>query len=303
MLSLVDVFVLEPAVWRELNAAAWVPVDHDPAPPGGARLLRPHGRRADRDDALRPGAAARASIRSTSRTASRPTSTGRSRGPRRAPPLGLPRDAFVVGHRGGEQGRPVAQVAGGDDRGVRRLPRPARRRDPLPAHRAPRAAPGNAPAVAAGRARRRPEDAVLDRRPVPLPLRPVPSGGDGGDLRVAGRAAERVDGRGLRADGARGAGLRRAGDRHRLHGDERGLRGGLEGRLRAALDRPGLVAGAAARRGARREPGGVLPRSTRSRAASSPPAPASTRSATTPTACWRSTGCRRSRRSPRGCPA
>ena len=33
VLSLVDVFVLEPAVWRELNVAAWVPVDHDPAPP------------------------------------------------------------------------------------------------------------------------------------------------------------------------------------------------------------------------------------------------------------------------------
>jgi glycosyltransferase involved in cell wall biosynthesis len=34
VLSLADVFVLEPAIWRELNAAAWVPVDHDPAPPG-----------------------------------------------------------------------------------------------------------------------------------------------------------------------------------------------------------------------------------------------------------------------------
>jgi glycosyltransferase involved in cell wall biosynthesis len=34
VLSLVDVFVLEPAVWRELNVASWVPVDHDPAPPG-----------------------------------------------------------------------------------------------------------------------------------------------------------------------------------------------------------------------------------------------------------------------------
>ena len=33
VLSLVDVFVLDPAIWRELNTAAWVPVDHDPAPP------------------------------------------------------------------------------------------------------------------------------------------------------------------------------------------------------------------------------------------------------------------------------
>src|SRR6185503_19123472 len=34
VISLVDVFVLDPAVWSELNAACWVPVDHDPAPPG-----------------------------------------------------------------------------------------------------------------------------------------------------------------------------------------------------------------------------------------------------------------------------
>ena len=34
VLSLVDVFVLDPGIWRELNVAAWVPVDHDPAPPG-----------------------------------------------------------------------------------------------------------------------------------------------------------------------------------------------------------------------------------------------------------------------------
>jgi len=33
VLSLVDVFVLEPAIWSQLNTAAWVPVDHDPAPP------------------------------------------------------------------------------------------------------------------------------------------------------------------------------------------------------------------------------------------------------------------------------
>jgi glycosyltransferase involved in cell wall biosynthesis len=33
VVSLVDVFVLDPGIWRELNAASWVPVDHDPAPP------------------------------------------------------------------------------------------------------------------------------------------------------------------------------------------------------------------------------------------------------------------------------
>jgi glycosyltransferase involved in cell wall biosynthesis len=33
VLTLVDVFVLEPAVFAGLNAACWVPVDHDPPPP------------------------------------------------------------------------------------------------------------------------------------------------------------------------------------------------------------------------------------------------------------------------------
>jgi D-inositol-3-phosphate glycosyltransferase len=31
--SLMDVWVLDPAVWGQLNAACWVPVDHEPAPP------------------------------------------------------------------------------------------------------------------------------------------------------------------------------------------------------------------------------------------------------------------------------
>lgn len=31
--TLMDVWVLEPAVWRQLNTACWVPVDHEPAPP------------------------------------------------------------------------------------------------------------------------------------------------------------------------------------------------------------------------------------------------------------------------------
>src|SRR4051812_28988191 len=38
-MPLVDVFVLDPGVWRELNVAAWVPVDHDPAPPAVLEFL------------------------------------------------------------------------------------------------------------------------------------------------------------------------------------------------------------------------------------------------------------------------
>ena len=95
-------------------------------------------------------------------------------------------------------------------------------------------APGHAPAVAARRARASPEEAVLVVDQCRYLFHPFTPEEMAGDLRVARRAAERVDGRGLRAHRARGAGLRRARDRHRLHGDERGLRRRLEGRLRAA---------------------------------------------------------------------
>jgi glycosyltransferase involved in cell wall biosynthesis len=43
VLSLVDVFVLEPAIWRELNVASWVPVDHDPVPPAVLDFLAATG--------------------------------------------------------------------------------------------------------------------------------------------------------------------------------------------------------------------------------------------------------------------
>lgn len=33
VMTLMDVWVLDPALWRGLNVASWVPVDHDPAPP------------------------------------------------------------------------------------------------------------------------------------------------------------------------------------------------------------------------------------------------------------------------------
>ena len=96
VLSLADVFVLDPDVWRELNAAAWVPIDHDPVPPAvldffaasgavpiamtrfGQEQLRgldplyvPHG---VATDVYRP----------------QPKAESRAA-------LGLPRDAFVVG--------------------------------------------------------------------------------------------------------------------------------------------------------------------------------------------------------------
>ena len=292
VLSLVDVFVLDPAIWRELNAAAWVPVDHDPAPPAVLDFFAVHRRRADRHDALRAGAAAglRPALRpARSRNRRLPAAAAGRRACRRGHPPGRVRGR----HRRRQQGSPFPEVACRDDRGVRRLPGPARRRTALPAHGAPGGAPGDAPAVTTrgARCRRRGRSR---RRPEPLPLPPLHPGGDGSDLRVDGRAPERIHGRRLRAHRARGAGVRRARDRHRLHRHERGLRGRLEvsatsgtGPTRA----PGRR-GPTSRRSSRawRSATG----STRSRGKGSPPAPASTRSSTTPTGCWPSTGCLRS---------
>ena len=42
-LTLMDVWVLNPAVMSRLNWAAWVPIDHDPVPPGVLRSLQQGG--------------------------------------------------------------------------------------------------------------------------------------------------------------------------------------------------------------------------------------------------------------------
>ena len=294
MLSLVDVFVLEPAVWRELNAACVGAGRPRPGAAGGARLLRRDRRRADRDDALRAGAAraVRPALRPARRRDRRLRAAAAGRGARRER---HPARRVRRRHRRRQQGRPLAQVARRDDRGVRDLPRAARRRAPLPAHRAPRAR-------TRGRTCRRcSTSSASPRRPCSSSTRAATSSTRSrpeemaGDLRVARRAPERVDGRGLRAHRARGAGVRRARDRHRLHRDERGLRRRLEGRLRAATGptRPRGRRGRTSRRSSRASRRATRARRA-SRGASSPPAPASTRSPTTPTACWPSTGCRRS---------
>lgn len=40
VLTLMDTFVLAPDVWQQLNTAAWVPIDHDPPPPGVMAYFR-----------------------------------------------------------------------------------------------------------------------------------------------------------------------------------------------------------------------------------------------------------------------
>ena len=187
-----------PAVWSELNAASWVPVDHDPAPPAVLGFFAVDGRRADRDVALRPGAAAPASTRSTSRTASPPTSPAAAARRARAA-AGIPRDAFVVGIVAVNKGAPVAQVARRDDRGVRDLPRAPRRRAALPPHRVPgRASAGRTcrRCSTSSACRRRPCSSSTSAATSSHPFTPEEMAGD---LLVARRAAERVDGRGLRA--------------------------------------------------------------------------------------------------------
>ncbi len=43
VLSLMDVWVLDTRIWSTMNVAAWVPVDHDPAPPNVLRFFRETG--------------------------------------------------------------------------------------------------------------------------------------------------------------------------------------------------------------------------------------------------------------------
>ena len=170
MLSLVDVFVLEPAVWRELNAACWVPVDHDPAPPGVLAFFAATGavpiamsrfgqeRLAAFDPLYVPHGVA------TDVFAPQPRAEARAA-------AGIPRDAFVVGivavNKGAPSRKSLAEMieafaifrARHDDALLylhTELSRRARR----------------------GRTCRRcstssgvDEEAVLRRRPVPLPLR------------------------------------------------------------------------------------------------------------------------------------
>lgn len=43
VLTLMDVWVLEPSIWQTMNVASWVPVDHEPAPPPVDRFFAATG--------------------------------------------------------------------------------------------------------------------------------------------------------------------------------------------------------------------------------------------------------------------
>lgn len=43
VLTLMDVWVLDPNIWKTMNVACWVPVDHEPVPPGVRRFFQNSG--------------------------------------------------------------------------------------------------------------------------------------------------------------------------------------------------------------------------------------------------------------------
>lgn len=96
VLTLVDVFVLEPAAFQGLNTACWVPIDHDPAPPAVIRFFEQTG--AAPIAMTRFGAEALAELRplyvphgiATEVFCPQPQRPARAA-------AGFPRDAFLVG--------------------------------------------------------------------------------------------------------------------------------------------------------------------------------------------------------------
>ena len=108
-----------PQVWRSARRRLLGAGRPRSGAAGRARVPRRDGGDPDRDVALRAGAARAASTRSTSRTASTPRCSRAARRAR-ASALGLPAERVRRRRGGDEQGRPVAQVAAADRRGVRR---------------------------------------------------------------------------------------------------------------------------------------------------------------------------------------
>lgn len=96
--TLMDVWVLNPKIWKELRVASWVPVDHEPAPPPVVRFftetdavpiaMSEFGERMLRAEELEPLYCPHAVDTSVYQPA--PQSAARA-------DAGLPKDAFVVG--------------------------------------------------------------------------------------------------------------------------------------------------------------------------------------------------------------
>jgi hypothetical protein len=115
----------QPGIWRHMNLACWVPIDHEPCPPPIAEFFYASLAVPDRDEPVRRDGcfATPASTRCTRRTPSTATSTGRTTRPK-ARTTGMPRTRSSSGGRG-EQGQPVPQVLPRDLPGVQGAPRQA----------------------------------------------------------------------------------------------------------------------------------------------------------------------------------
>jgi hypothetical protein len=108
VVTLMDVWVLDSRWMSQMNTAAWVPVDHEPAPPQVIRLLRGVGRGPDRDEQVRAADArpARPAVRARTRVDTRSTSPLTAMKVRRRPG---PAGRVPGGDGRGEQGPPVPQ--------------------------------------------------------------------------------------------------------------------------------------------------------------------------------------------------
>lgn len=105
VVTLMDVWVLEAAIWSRLNCASWVPVDHDPAPDPVKAYFQNTGsipiamsrfgqdRLGDFDPLYVPHAV------DTKAYTPRPTDEARER-------TGMPKDAFIVGMVAANKGNP-----------------------------------------------------------------------------------------------------------------------------------------------------------------------------------------------------
>jgi hypothetical protein len=199
---------LDPSFMRKMNCAAWVPVDHEPVPQKVVNYFTNSGavpiamsrfgeRMLGRLDPLYVPHAVDCRV-----PAARPQGDPRAR---RAPRGHLRRR-----HGRRQQGPAVAQGLRPGVPGVRQVPRDARELDPLPAHDDEPALAGGRGPPGAARALDVPQENVRIADQYRMLFDPYGHADDGEDLRLARRAAEPGDGRGLRRPDARSAGVRRA---------------------------------------------------------------------------------------------
>jgi hypothetical protein len=191
VVTLMDVWVLDPSFMRKMNCAAWVPVDHEPVPQKVVNYFTNSGavpiamsrfgeRMLGRLDPLYvPHAVDCKVYQPHDRKAMREL-------------VGIPEDTFVVGMVAANKGRPSRK---GFVQAFQAFAKFLETHENsilyLHTMMSPQLAGGGPPGAAGGS--RRPAGERQDRRPVPRPVRPLRAADDGEDLRLARRAAEPGD--------------------------------------------------------------------------------------------------------------